>query len=409
VWLIGIKRSHASKKVNTVEAAERLLLFGASTRAAAFSALRAGLQPWCMDLFADRDLAARCDAAATTGKYPDCFLAALETAPPGPWMYTGGLENHPGLVRAMSLRRELWGNYAPALSRVRNALFVAKALRSAGLHAPAVRQWDPFESRFVSSKDRRWLVKPMRGAGGHGIHFHDEIIVKQFVRAKRHWYLQEFIKGISCAAIYVGDGQVAQLLGMTRQLVGESWCHAGAFQYCGSIGPEAIGGNLAQALRQLGNKLVDLCGLRGIFGIDGILRDGVFFPVEVNPRYTASVEVLEYATGLQALAWHRHVFDESSEPGVLPPIFDGRSFVGKAILMARRDVVIPDDGPWNAVLESPSAIDEMPAYADIPHAGEHIKAGRPIMTLFARADSLAACETSLRGIAAGLDRLLYKS
>jgi predicted ATP-grasp superfamily ATP-dependent carboligase len=397
------------KKVNIVEAAERLLLFGASTRAAAFSAMRAGLQPWCMDLFADRDLAARCDAAATTGKYPDCFLAALETAPPGPWMYTGGLENHPGLVRAMSLRRELWGNYAPALSRVRNALFVTKALHAAGLHAPAVRELDPFKSGFVPSEDRLWLAKPVRGAGGHGIHFRDEKVAEQLAHAKRHWYLQEFIEGKSCAAIYVGDGQMAQLLGMTRQLVGEAWCHARAFQYCGSIGPEAIGANLAEALRQLGNKLVDLCGLRGIFGIDGILRDGVFFPVEVNPRYTASVEVLEYATGLKALAWHRSVFDESSEAPVMPQPVGRQSSFGKAILMARRDLVIPDDGPWNAVIKSPGSIDEMPTYADIPHAGEHIKAGRPIMTLFARADSLAECETSLRAIAADLDRWLHKS
>ncbi len=34
---------------------QHLLIFGASARAAAFSALRAGLQPWCADLFADAD------------------------------------------------------------------------------------------------------------------------------------------------------------------------------------------------------------------------------------------------------------------------------------------------------------------------------------------------------------------
>ena len=37
-----------------MDESNRLLLFGASTRAAAFSALRAGLKPWCVDLFADR-------------------------------------------------------------------------------------------------------------------------------------------------------------------------------------------------------------------------------------------------------------------------------------------------------------------------------------------------------------------
>jgi len=33
----------------------QVLIVGASARAAAFSALRAGLRPWCADLFADLD------------------------------------------------------------------------------------------------------------------------------------------------------------------------------------------------------------------------------------------------------------------------------------------------------------------------------------------------------------------
>jgi hypothetical protein len=37
-----------------------VLILGASARAAAYSARRADLQPACIDLFADRDLAAVC-------------------------------------------------------------------------------------------------------------------------------------------------------------------------------------------------------------------------------------------------------------------------------------------------------------------------------------------------------------
>ena len=42
---------------------ESLLIVGGSTRAAAFSALRAGLRPWCADLFADLDLQQRLPSA----------------------------------------------------------------------------------------------------------------------------------------------------------------------------------------------------------------------------------------------------------------------------------------------------------------------------------------------------------
>jgi hypothetical protein len=40
-----------------------------------------------------------------------------------------------------------------------------------------------------------------------------------------------------------------------------------------------------------------------LFGIDGILDGERFWPVEVDPRYSASVKVLEYASGLKAMLW----------------------------------------------------------------------------------------------------------
>src|SRR5437588_10415493 len=97
-----------------------LLRLGASTRAAAFSALRAGLGPWCADLFADADLQARCPVfRSAPGSYPQGFVKAAEQGPPGPWLYTGGLENRPALVRQIAAMRPLWGNDEEVLRKVR--------------------------------------------------------------------------------------------------------------------------------------------------------------------------------------------------------------------------------------------------------------------------------------------------
>jgi predicted ATP-grasp superfamily ATP-dependent carboligase len=60
-----------------------------------------------------------------------------------------------------------------------------------------------------------------------------------------------------------------------------------------------------------------------------------------------------------------------------------------------------------AELRSPTPVREMPAFADLPAAGERIEAGRPILTFFARAGSPSACKDALRGIAEDLDRWLY--
>ena len=70
-----------------MSAGPNLLIFGASVRAAAFSALRAGLQPWCADLFADADLRARCPTIQVPpGLYPQGFLHHITCELPGAWM-----------------------------------------------------------------------------------------------------------------------------------------------------------------------------------------------------------------------------------------------------------------------------------------------------------------------------------
>lgn len=375
-----------------------LLIVGASARAAAFSALRAGLQPWCVDLFADGDLRHRCAVRRLTERYPEGFQPFIESNLSGPWMYTGGLENHPRFVQRMAQRRTLWGNAEDALSRCRDPEYVSALLRSAGMPVPAVAS-----AIEESSETRRWLLKPRRGASGIGIHF---CTPGKNLRQRHDTYLQEFIEGQSLGLLFLGGERTARLLGVTRQLIGESWLHAAPFRYCGSIGPLQPDMIQRPSLDELGHLLASQCSLTGLFGIDGMLREGVFWPVEINPRYTASVEVLEYAMEIPMLRWHAHVFSHGRLPS-LPDLPIGRR-IGKAILFAREDLHFPANGPWMTESCSPKPVSELPVFADIPAAGEHIEAGKPILTFFAAADSVAACEDALRQIAVDLDRWLFQ-
>lgn len=401
-----------------------LLIFGASARAAAFSALRAGMQPSCADLFADLDLQARCPVMRVEGSsYPYSFLDLIQLELPGPWMYTGGIENRPELVAAMARQRTLWGNNSTILSPLRRPEACARMLRSrlgpalcSALTLGGIRSVLAllFRSRgFVVPRvwysplgrlprQGRWLIKPRAGAGGTGIRFLTPALPS--LDFGRH-YLQEFIEGPSCAAVYVGTAEGARLLGATSQLVGESWLHAAPFHYCGSIGPLEFGSDLRWRFERLGDVLSAAFVPRGLFGIDCVLRDGVPYPVEVNPRYTASVEVIEYATGVAALAWHRRAFDpDAPEPKSRPA---AAPVVGKAILFARAPLTFPADGPWTATLRQPGDVWDLPAFADIPAAGTPIRAGRPVLTFFAGGNSVADCRAALQRIAADLDARLY--
>lgn len=360
---------------------DHLLIFGASARAAAFSALRAGLRPWCADLFADTDLAARCPVVRIPPeRYPHAFLELLETAPRAPWLYTGGLENRPALVAKMARRAPLWGNDRHALQRVRDPFFVAALLEKHDLPVPRVRRLED-DARPTGE----WLVKPLAGAGGVGIQrWHPNISMPQ---SPRRFYLQEFIEGEPCAAVFVTSPGRTQLLGVTQQLVGVSWLNAPEFSYCGSISFEPSP-ELARQVQRLGEALAHGCGLLGIFGIDFIVRDGVPFLIEVNPRYTASVEVIEHATGVAALALHQAAFAVGFEDR--GSRIEDRGSVGKAILFARETITFPREGPWHAHR------DGLPDFADVPGGCEVIPAGRPIFTLLVRDESPKKCLSALR-------------
>src|SRR5262249_51571245 len=134
---------------------------------------------------------------------------------------------------------------------------------------------------------------------------------------------------------------------------------------------------------------------------------GVPWPLEINPRYTASIEVLEYATGFPAVGWQRYVFDRSA-PKPRPVSSEiSSSLIGKAILFAKSPLAFPREGPWLGTLRSPASVFDPPAYADIPPAGQQIRAGRPILTLFVRGNSPEACLDSLQRTASDLDRRLF--
>src|SRR5262249_24769901 len=153
-----------------------------------------------------------------------------------PWMYTGALENRPEVVDAIARERSLWGNDAACLRRVRDPFALAATLAAAGVACAGVR-------KPGDSPPGQWVMKPVAMAGGVGIRSIAGKSAGPTRRraprrdAARRVYLQEFIEGESRAGVFVADHAGCRLLGVTRQLVGESWAHAPAFRYSGSVGP----------------------------------------------------------------------------------------------------------------------------------------------------------------------------
>jgi len=374
---------------------------GASGRAAVGSLLRAGFAAWAVDLFADRDLrrtaaCARCPA----DDYPAALPVLTESFPPGPVLYIGGLENHPAVVAELAARRLLWGNPPDVLAAARDPFLVSRVLtpRGANFPFPEVRPADAPPPEI----DCDWLLKPRSGAGGHGIRrwrpgdplpAHPE-----------RWYFQQLVDGTPMSALFLAARPYHALLGVTEQLVGTPWLHAGPFRYAGNIGPVLVNCSKEYVLGRAGRELAEAAGLRGLWGFDYVEAepDGPF-PVEVNPRYTAGLEVLEYATGVPFLLGHAAAFG-GGFPLPIPGVVLSRA-VGKAIYFAPHRIAFPAAGLWDADLSGDVHPWRLPAFADIPEPGEVIEPGHPVLTFFAQGSTADECRARLQSTAAELDGL----
>lgn len=79
--------------------------------------------------------------------------------------------------------------------------------------------------------------------------------------------------------------------------------------------------------------------------------------------------------------------------------------VGKAIYYAPHHLTFPASGPWDDSLAHADDVWRRPDFADIPHAGDAIERGHPVLTILADGADYGDCLDRLQSRAADLDRL----
>jgi len=369
-----------------------VLVAGVSTRAAAESAARAGFAVTAIDAFGDLDQHNSVHCLALAGKFSARAAAvAAQTVECDAVVYLSSFENHPGAITTLAHGHALWGNAPEIVRRVRDPLILAETLGARGFAAPRVYVGSGFSRTMTDDKLRlkpepttgKWLVKPLASGGGHRIRAWDRTTTLQ--RLPRGSYLQEFIDGASGSVVFVAAGGRASPIGISRQLVGEAAFGAEGFQYCGNI--LTAGSALVEAAGALAQAIAADFGLVGVNGIDFIARDEVPYAIEVNPRWCASMELVERMHGISVFAAHA----AACMSGRLPA-FDlrqkrlGPAAVGKAVIYARRDIIVGDTRTWLTKHEN---------IRDIPRPGQRISSGQPVCTILADAPDGPTCHEAL--------------
>ena len=362
----------------------RVVVVGWSTRAMADSAARAGFDVTAVDAFADLDQHPGVTAIPVQGNTGDPpaphALARAACAEDGDAVvYSSPLENYRRSVAALARGRLLWGNPPETLRVVRDPVLVMRAFERRGFGIADVIEPNARDGRVEC------LLKPLASGGGRG--------VRSWRRGSpvpKGWYLQRRIEGSPGSIVFLAAGGRAIPLGVSRQLVGDPAFGASGYRYCGNIlaaeHDGALGGDpaLISSAMALAHAAAAEFRLVGINGIDFIASHGAAIPIEINPRWPASVELVERAFSCQLFGAHAEACTSATlpHPGVSAPAVTA---IGKAVVFARADVIAGDTRSW---LRDPDV-------RDIPRPHAHIREGRPVCTVFARADTAERCYAAL--------------
>lgn len=301
--------------------------------------------------------------------------------------YTSGMENLPEVIRYVAERTKLLGNPAPVVEAARDFKRLHHLLQKAGVSYPkTLYVWRS------PPPPGDWLCKPLDSGGGSKI-----IRASHNMCVPDRYILQEFCEARPASVSFVSNGTDARILGLSEQLCGLEQFGAKPFLYCGNIAPldfdykSGSGFKWEQTLakvRRMVAVITKQCGLVGVNGIDFLLTDeGDVLFLEVNPRYSSSMELYRKVYGLDIFRLHveafqgklpnRHTLNEENLNYTGP-------YWGKAIVYAPWDLVVEDTKTW---------FDR--GIRDIPYPGEKIPAAAPLCTVFAKAESRNECLDAL--------------
>ena len=270
-------------------------------------------------------------------------------------LYASGPEHSPESLRAADALR-IYGNSPETLEALTDTRAFYAFMDEAEIPHPRTF----FEGETLPPGE--YLFKSTLRDGGTGVFRADAAVVPP------EHIAQQFVQGTPCSFAFFADGTSCEGIGISEQLIGIEAFGAQGFLYNGNIvAYRRFGDDIFTQFREIANKITRRYQLRGASGIDFmLLPDGEVVLLELNPRWCASFELYERLYGYSiACAQVRETLPARGDVRV--------NAVGKAVLYARCDFVVPDAaGTWYNL-----------GIRDVPHVGEFIPQGYPICTVFA--------------------------
>ncbi|MFH0966351.1 MAG: ATP-grasp domain-containing protein [Methanobacteriota archaeon] len=334
-------------------AIRRILVAGFSTRHVAASAARAGYEVGAIDHFCDLDLKTctfACCQFEELADLPQMIRQFCKDYQIDAVITTSGAED------LEDLPVTLLGTDPGVATRFLDKSQMQDFFEVNGFPVPRIARPGEFPA----------ILKPCKGSGGwRNAIVSGETEIQAWIASfpGEPYLLQVIAPGIPTSVCCVTDGRNARALAANLQILRGT--DEARFGFSGSLTP--FSHPMVEKMRDMAEAIAAKSGCKGIIGIDFLVTDTQIFPIEVNPRFVATLDTIERATGLNLVSIHIGAFF-GTVPGKIP---DPEIYCIRKILFAPHDLTIGED------LSS-----LIPSVADIPAPLTFFSAGEAVISVF---------------------------
>lgn len=320
---------------------KRLGIVGYSARALSAAAVDLGYDVIAVDAFGDQDLLDMASCVTVTN-WPHDIAACISQVDCDAWLLAGGMEHHTHLLSQLSQRAPILGPTATQMRQLRSVRYWRELA-----DCDARLGWPATSRSRIQLGDCDVLFKPFRGSGGAFIACLPSIAANapdDSSPAKRG-YWQAFVKGKSLGVTMMLTDTGVSLCGATASLTAADWPAPTPFIYRGSIGPISLTTRQQTAVLNMAARVREQLGYRGWLQADFVEGedendDGRLWLLEINPRWTAGMEVLHscrIADDQSPLAQHLAAVGLATLQNNTLRFESGGSIMAKAVLYAPYD------------------------------------------------------------------------
>lgn len=384
-----------------------ICLMGASCRAAAQAAARAGctrILAW--DDFLDADLL-EIAQARSLADFPEDSPQGLAELQGIPLLLCGGMENRPDFIRRRIDQGMLCGVTGDMLRQLRSFESWQRWASESRIGWPMTVQ-DLSDPRLDSVRSESWMLKPVGRAGG--VHVRAIASLEGLDRVANLgldpgsptsdlWYLQQYVPGISIGVSYCtgsnenpesNEPPRTRIVGIARSILSEELEAPLPWIYRGSLSPYSVSPSVFASLERFAKTVAQSTGIRGLWQADfQIDPNGQLWLLEINPRWSASMELHELLQGYSWITEHVRILCDGASKRVPSPGSPAGQQIAKGIVYAPHGMhlsVAQVDRLWRSGWHGTLRELETAEFclADIPQSdplGVDFAEGMPIVTV----------------------------